>query len=71
LRGHKQKPRHYEYCELMKEFSGKVYGALNKPYIYDTLNQPYLAEMLLFRIADPEIIEDLEKSVKVTIKTDY
>lgn len=59
---HSHQTAYYEYCKLMKEFSEKIYDAPNKPY---------LAEMLLFRIAVPEIIEDLKKLTKVTITTDY
>lgn len=66
---HSYETAYYEYCELMKEFSEKIYGALNKPYIHNARNQPYLAEMLLFRIPVPVIIEDLHNSVRVTIKT--
>jgi len=51
------KTAYHEYCSLLQDLSEQIYGS-QKP--------PYLAEMLLF-LAPTKIIEDIKRSVTVTI----
>jgi hypothetical protein len=48
---------YHEYCSLLQDLSEQIYGS----------RKPYFAEMLLFLAADTKIIEDIKRSVTVTI----
>lgn len=48
---------YHEYCTLLQDLSEKIYGS----------RKPYFAEMLLFLAAPTKIIEDIKRSVTVTI----
>jgi hypothetical protein len=48
---------YHEYCSLLQDLSEQVYGS----------RKPYFAEMLLFLAAPMTIIEDIKRSVTVTI----
>lgn len=56
-RYHSHKTAYHDYCALLQDLSGKVYGT----------RKPYFVEMLLFLAAPTKIIEDIEGSVTVTI----
>ncbi|GAA0828497.1 hypothetical protein GCM10009112_08960 [Marinomonas arenicola] len=51
------KTAYHEYCNLMKEFSLKIYKN----------RTPYLVEMLLFIIAPKQIVSDIKNSVSLNI----
>lgn len=55
---HSYREAYYKFCELMKMISKEIYKDENKPY---------LAEMLLFKIAEREIQDDIHRSAKVII----
>ena len=48
---------YHEYCSLLEDLSEQIYGS----------RKPYFAEMLLFLAAPTKIIEDIKRSVTVTI----
>jgi hypothetical protein len=51
------KTAYHEYCSLLQDLSEQIYGS----------RKPYFAEMLLFLAAPTTIIEDIKRSVTVTI----
>ena len=53
-----KKTAYHDYCALLQELSEEIYGVRRKPYF---------AEMLLFLAAPKNIIEDIERSVTVSI----
>ncbi len=48
---------YHEYCSLLQDLSEQLYGS----------RKPYFSEMLLFAAAPTTIIEDIKRSVTVTI----
>jgi hypothetical protein len=51
------KTAYQEYCNLLQDLSEQIYGS----------RKPYFAEMLLFLAAPTKILEDIKRSVTVTI----
>jgi hypothetical protein len=51
------KTAYHEYCSLLQDLSEQIYGS----------RKPYFAEMLLFLAAPTAIVEDIKRSVTVTI----
>lgn len=56
------KTAYHEYCTLLRQLAEAVHGK-GKP--------PYLVEMLLFRIAPTWTINDMKKSISLTIADSY
>ncbi|OCH19097.1 hypothetical protein [Aliivibrio logei] len=52
------KTAYHNYCNLLKTLSFEMYGK----------NEPYLAEMLLFSIAPSYIVNDIKKSMTISLK---
>lgn len=56
-RYHSDTTAYHEYCSLLQDLSEQIYSS----------RKPYFAEMLLFLAAPTKIIEDIKRSVTVTI----
>jgi hypothetical protein len=56
-----KKTAYHEYCSLLRKLSEQIYGPGMRPY---------RAEMLLFVAAETKIIDDIKRSVTVTINVE-
>ena len=58
------KEAYHRYCDLMKEWSLKIWGDDHS----NRKQHPFYLEMLLFVIADKEIFKDMKECIDITIQ---